>query len=72
MAKKPKTLTFPQKINSAQSRVGGLTQLTYHLNSKDIKISYSTLWRWVTGKQVAHPNHVSVIGKELDRILGGK
>lgn len=72
MPAKPKPLTFPQKIQSAQDRVGGLPQLTYHLNSRDIKISYSTLWRWVTGKQEAHPNHIAVIEKELDRIIKGK
>ena len=72
MPAKPKPLTFPQKIQAAQGRVGGLVQLCYHLNNRDIKISYSTLWRWATGKMKAHPNHVAVIGKELDRILRRK
>ena len=67
-----KTLTFPQKIAKAQSQVGSLEVLSHILFSRGVKISDTSLWRWVTGKATAHDHHVVVIGAELDMILKGK
>lgn len=64
--------TFPQKIQAAQTIVGGIHNLFAELRARKAYASVTSLLRWVQGKGEPHPNNRAIVERALDEILAMK